>query len=301
MKAFITGVHGQLGHDAALEFMSRGHIAVGCGTKPEAGNCPCEYTVLDICDADAVMRTLTRVAPDEVVHCAAWTAVDAAERAENREKVRAINVHGTENIARACAECGAKLIFISSDYVFPGTGDSAWAADCRDFAPCNFYGQTKLDGERIVSILLERYFIVRTSWLYGINGTNFVKTMLRLGETHSTLRVVDDQIGTPTYSRDLARLLADMAEGERYGVYNASNEGGYISWCDFARAIFARAGLDVRVDGVTTAEYGAEAVRPLNSRFDKSKLAARGFAPLPTWEDALERFLSELAKTEEQG
>lgn len=301
MTVFITGVHGQLGHDAALEFLSRGYVAVGCGSRDDVGNCPCDYITLDICDKAAVMREIKRIQPNVVLHCAAWTAVDAAEHAENREKVRAINVQGTANIAHACCEVDAKMIFISTDYVFSGMGSAPWAADCRDFAPCNYYGQTKLDGERAVKSVLNKYFIVRTSWLYGVNGTNFVKTMLRLGNTHDTLRVVADQIGTPTYSRDLAGLLADMAESEAYGVYNAANEGGYISWCDFAHAIFDNAGVAVNVLPTTTAEYGAAAVRPLNSRFDTTKLTAQGFAPLPPWEDALKRFLSELAQTEEQG
>lgn len=295
MRVLITGVNGQLGHDAALEFAARGHSVIGTGTAAAERT---GYMRLDICDFDAVSRIVSAVRPDAVIHCAAWTAVDAAERAENREAVRAVNVRGTENLARACKSVGCKMLYISTDYVFPGTGSAPWTADGRDFAPCNYYGQTKLEGEFAVSDRLESFFVVRTAWLYGLNGNNFVKTMLRLARTHDTLRVVADQLGTPTYSRDLARLLADMAQSDRYGFYNASNEGGFISWYDFACAIFKREGLDTQVIPVTTAEYGAEAPRPLNSRLDKSKLVRQGFAPLPVWQDALERFLTELHSME---
>ena len=291
MKILITGVNGQLGHDAAQEFYSRGHSVIGTGTA--AHNRP-GYMQLDIRDRDAASRIIKEISPDVVVHCAAWTAVDAAESAENCDAVRSVNVTGSKNLALACNSCGCKMIYISTDYVFPGTGSTPWAADCRDFAPCNYYGQTKLEGELAVSEILDNYFIVRTAWLFGLNGNNFVKTMLRLTKTHNTLRVVDDQIGTPTYSRDLARLLADMAESNKYGFYNATNEGGFISWCEFARAIFSHEGLSTNVIPVTSAEYGAPAPRPFNSRLDKSKLTQQGFAMLPTWQDALDRFLAEL-------
>ena len=297
MRVLITGVNGQLGHDAALEFAARGHSVTGTGTAPSERP---DYVRLDLRDGDAVSRAVDEVMPDAVIHCAAWTAVDAAERTENREAVRAVNVHGTENLARACKNTGCKMLYISTDYVFPGTGDAPWTADCRDFAPCNFYGQTKLEGEFAVSDNLENFFVVRTAWLYGQNGNNFVKTMRRLARTHDTIRVVADQIGTPTYSRDLARLLADMAQSVRYGFYNATNEGGFISWYDFARAIIEREGFDTQVIPVTTAEYGAEAPRPLNSRLDKSKLVRQGFAPLPAWQDALDRFLAGLHSTENE-
>lgn len=297
MNVLITGARGQLGHDAATEFAARGHAVTGTASAPEAGE---SYRPLDIRDKDAAARVIESARPDIVIHCAAWTAVDAAERAENRERVRAVNAQGTANIARACAEQGCKMLYISTDYVFPGTGSAPWSADCREFAPCNHYGRTKREGERAVEEALREYFIVRTSWLYGARGSNFVKTMIRLSKTHDSLRVVADQIGTPTYSRDLARLIADMAESDRYGHYNAANEGGYISWCDFARAIFARTGAQTRVQPVTTAEYGAPAARPLNSRLDTGKLIRQGFAPLPTWQDALGRFLCELDRMEEQ-
>ena len=295
MRVLITGVNGQLGHDAAEELAARGHSVIGTGTA--AAERP-GYVRLDIRDADAVSGVVSAVRPDALIHCAAWTAVDAAERAENREAVRTVNVLGTENLARACKTTGCKMLYISSDYVFPGTGSAPWTADGRELAPCNYYGQTKLEGEFAVSNTLDSFFIVRTSWLYGLNGNNFVKTVLRLARTHGTLRIVADQIGTPTYSRDLARLLADMAQSDRYGFYNAANSGGFISWYDFACAILAREGFDTQVIPVTTAEYGAEAPRPLNSRLDKGKLVRQGFAPLPAWQNALDRFLVELHSTE---
>ena len=295
MRILITGVNGQLGHDAALEFAARGHSVTGTGTAPAERP---DYMRLDIRDPDAVSRAVDAAMPDAVIHCAAWTAVDAAERAENREAVRAVNVRGTENIARACKSAGSKMIYISTDYVFPGVGSEPWPADGSELSPCNYYGQTKLEGEFAVTDKLDNFFVVRTSWLYGLNGNNFVKTMRLAARTHDMLRVVNDQIGTPTYSRDLARLLADMAQSGRYGFYNAANEGGFISWCDFARRLFEREGLDTHITPVTTAEYGAEAPRPLNSRLDKSKLVRQGFAPLPEWQDALDRFLVELHGTE---
>ncbi len=300
MKVFVTGVAGQLGHDMVNELVRRGHEAVGSDLAPVYSGAAdgtavtaAPYEPLDITDAAAVARVLNAVRPDAVVHCAAWTAVDAAEEPENQPKVRAINAGGTRNIAQACRALDCKMVYISTDYVFNGQGTAPWAPDCTDFRPLNFYGETKLEGERAVAETLVRYFIVRIAWVFGVNGKNFIKTMLKLGETHDTLRVVNDQIGTPTYTFDLARLLADMVETEKYGFYHATNEGGYISWYDFACEIFRQAGNDrVRVYPVSTAEYGAsKAARPFNSRLDKRKLVENGFAPLPPWQDALRRYL----------
>ena len=286
MKVLVTGANGQLGHDVVEELRRRGQETIGV-----------DIADMDITDDEAVQRTLLSVSPDAVVHCAAWTAVDAAEAAENREMVRRVNVNGTASLAKACHMIGCKMMYLSTDYVFDGRGSEPWRADCKAFAPLSVYGQTKLEGELAVREVLDRYFIVRISWVFGINGNNFVKTMLRLGEKHDSLRVVCDQIGTPTYTRDLARLLADMLETEKYGFYHATNEGGYLSWADFARRIFSEAGKLVEVIPVTTAEYGSsKAKRPLNSRLDKSKLVENGFRPLPTWQDALKRYLKELEK-----
>ena len=287
MKIFVTGANGQLGHDVVEELSRRGHTAVGSDLS---GDCP-----LDITDADAVTRVLGEIRPDAVIHCAAWTAVDAAEDAENRDKVQAINGGGTRNIALACRALGCKLLYISTDYVFDGQGETPWQPDCRDYAPLNAYGRSKLAGEEAVRALTERYFIVRIAWVFGLHGGNFVKTMLRLSESHDTLRVVCDQVGTPTYTPDLSRLLADMIETDRYGVYHATNEGGYISWYEFACEIFRQAGKTVNVIPVTTAEYGlSKAARPMNSRLDKRKLVENGFTPLPDWRDALGRYLKTL-------
>lgn len=300
MRVFVTGVGGQLGHDVMNELHKRGHEGIGSDIAPQYSGAQdgsavttMPYIQLDITDAAAVSRVLREVKPDAVVHCAAWTAVDAAEDAENQPKVRAINAEGTANIAEVCKELDCKMVYISTDYVFNGQGETPWQPDCKDYAPLNFYGQTKLEGELAVSSRLEKYFIVRIAWVFGKNGKNFIKTMLKLGETHDTLRVVSDQIGTPTYTLDLSRLLVDMIETEKYGYYHATNEGGYISWYDFARAIFRAAGMNVNVLPVTTAEYGeSKAKRPFNSRLDKSKLTDNGFQPLPDWQDALERYMS---------
>lgn len=299
MKIFVTGVGGQLGHDVMNELAKRGHTGVGSDIAPaysgiQDGSAVCgmPYAQLDITDAAAVSRVLNDVKPDAVIHCAAWTAVDAAEDAENRPKVRSINVDGTRHIAGACKALGCKMMYISTDYVFNGQGTEPWQPDCEDYAPLNVYGETKLGGELAVKELVEKFFIVRIAWVFGLNGNNFIKTMLKLGQTHDTLRVVNDQIGTPTYTLDLARLLADMIETEKYGVYHATNEGGYISWADFAKEIFRQAGMNVNVIPVTTAEYGlSKAARPFNSRLDKGKLAENGFAPLPDWRDAVGRYL----------
>lgn len=299
MKVFVTGVGGQLGHDVMNELHKRGYEGVGSDIAPQYSGAQdgsavttMPYIRLDITDAAAVSRVLDEIKPDAVVHCAAWTAVDAAEDAENQPKVRAINAEGTANIAEVCKELDCKMVYISTDYVFNGQGERPWQPDCKDYAPLNFYGQTKLEGELAVSSRLEKYFIVRIAWVFGLNGKNFIKTMLKLGETHDTLRVVNDQIGTPTYTLDLSRLLVDMIETDKYGYYHATNEGGYISWYDFACAIFKTAGMNVTVQPVTTAEYGeSKAKRPFNSRLDKSKLTDNGFQPLPTWQDALERYM----------
>ena len=302
MKLFITGVGGQLGHDVMNELHKRGLEAVGSDIAPGYSGIAdgsyvtvAPYVPLDITDGEAVARVLEEVRPDAVIHCAAWTAVDAAEDADKQPLVRAINVSGTAHIAAACRKIGAKMMYISTDYVFDGQGETPWEPDCTDFAPLNVYGQTKLEGEMAVRETLDRHFIVRIAWVFGLNGKNFIKTMLALGKKYDTLRVVSDQIGTPTYTLDLARLLADMIVTEKYGTYHATNGGGYISWCDFAREIFRQAGYATEVQAVTTAEYGlSKAARPFNSRLDKSKLAENGFTPLPEWQDALSRYLKEI-------
>ena len=284
MKALVTGVKGQLGFDVVNELKNRGHDAVGVDIEE-----------MDITDPESVSRVIGEAAPDVVIHCAAWTAVDAAEDPENIAKVRAVNVGGTRNIAQVCKKLDCKMMYISTDYVFNGQGTQPWQPDCKDYAPLNVYGQTKLEGELAVADTLEKYFIVRIAWVFGKNGSNFIKTMLNVGKKHDTVRVVSDQIGTPTYTLDLARLLVDMAESEKYGYYHATNEGGYISWYDFTCEIYKQAGYATRVVPVTTAEYGlSKAARPFNSRLDKSKLAENGFQPLPAWQDALQRYLKEI-------
>ncbi|MEE1357038.1 MAG: dTDP-4-dehydrorhamnose reductase [Clostridia bacterium] len=293
MKVFVTGVGGQLGHDVVNELKKRGYDTIGSDILDFCGGM--EYVSLDITDASAVSRTLTQIKPDAVVHCAAWTAVDAAEDEENRDKVYAINVSGTENIAKACRKLDCKMIYISTDYVFDGQGEEPWKPDCKDYAPLCVYGKTKLEGELAVSNILDKYFIVRIAWVFGKNGKNFIKTMLNVGKKYDTVRVVCDQIGTPTYTVDLARLLVDMCESEKYGYYHATNEGGYISWYDFTCEIFRQAGYVTNVVAVTTEEYGlSKAARPHNSRLDKSKLTEQGFTSLPDWKDALERYLKEI-------
>lgn len=304
MKFFVTGVGGQLGHDVMNELLKRGHEGVGSDIQTAYNgiidNSPMSkapYIPLDITDADAVEKVATAVNPDAVIHCAAWTAVDLAENAENQEKVRAINAGGTQNIANVCKKLNCKMTYISTDYVFDGQGTTPWKPDCKDYKPLNVYGQTKLEGELAVSRTLDKYFIVRIAWVFGLNGKNFIKTMLNVGKTHDTVRVVNDQIGTPTYTLDLARLLIDMNETDKYGYYHATNEGGYISWYDFTKEIYRQAGYTTQVVPVTTAEYGlSKAARPFNSRLDKSKLVEAGFTPLPTWQDALRRYLQEIGQ-----
>lgn len=295
MKILVTGAAGQLGHDVMLELSARGLEAVGSDI-PAAPSMPgFPWAAMDITDADAVEKTLTDLRPDAVIHCAAWTAVDDAEDEENQPKVRAINAQGTANLAKACKTIDCKMLYISTDYVFNGQGETPWQPDCTDYAPLSVYGQTKLDGEKAVAETLEKFFVVRIAWVFGLNGKNFVKTMLNVGKKYDTVRVVNDQIGTPTYTPDLARLLADMIVTDKYGYYHATNEGGYISWYDFTCEIFRQAGYDTRVVPVTTAEYGlSKAARPFNSRLDKSKLVANGFTPLPDWKDALARYLSQV-------
>lgn len=294
MKVFVTGVGGQLGYDVVNELIRRGHDVIGSDIL-ESVNLQVEYISLDITDLNAVEKVLFKVAPDAVVHCAAWTAVDAAEDEENQDKVRQINVNGTENIALTCKKLDCKMIYISTDYVFNGQGTEPWQADCKEYAPLSVYGKTKLEGELAVSENLDKYYIVRIAWVFGVNGKNFIKTMLNVGKKYNEVRVVSDQIGTPTYTYDLSRLLVDMLETDKYGYYHATNEGGYISWYDFTCEIFKQAGYSTAVTPVTTAEYGiSKAARPFNSRLDKSKLAENGFKPLPTWQDALNRYLKEI-------
>ncbi len=311
MKVFVTGAAGQLGHDVLNELAARGHEGIGSDIN-EAYSGVCDgtaaekmpYIPLDITDADAVRRVLENVRPDVVVHCAAWTAVDLAEEEEKQETVRAVNAEGTRNIAVLCRELGAKMVYISTDYVFNGEGQEPWQPDCKDYSPLNVYGRTKLEGELAVSESLDKYFIVRIAWVFGKSGKNFIRTMLNVGKNHDRLTVVNDQIGTPTYTYDLARLLVDMIETEKYGYYHATNEGGYISWYDFSVEIFRQAAEmghpeydaeHLTVVPVTTEEYGiSKAARPFNSRLDRSKLAENGFEPLPDWKDALSRYLKEI-------
>lgn len=302
MKVLVTGVAGQLGHDVMNELAKRGYDGIGTdiadsysGVQDNTAVVGMPYVQLDITDAESVEKTIKEIKPDVVVHCAAWTAVDAAEDEENRDKVFAVNVEGTKNIARICKEIDAKMVYTSTDYVFDGQGTEPWKPDCKEYAPLNIYGQSKLDGELAVSEILDKYFIVRIAWVFGTNGNNFIKTMLKVGKKFDTLRVVNDQIGTPTYTYDLARLLVDMIETDKYGYYHATNEGGYISWYDFACEIFRQAGYLTNVNPVTTEEYGiSKAKRPFNSRLDKTKLVENGFTPLPDWQNALKRYLDEI-------
>ena len=301
MKAFVTGVGGQLGHDVVNE-LKRNHFDVvgsdiqvtysGIQDGSEVVSAP--YVQLDITDKEAVLTTIGEIHPDVIIHCAAWTAVDAAEEEVNKAKVEAINHLGTKYMAEAAKSVDAKMLYLSTDYVFDGKGERPWQPDDKNYAPLNYYGQTKLEGELAVSSTLDKFFIVRIAWVFGLNGKNFIKTMINVGKTHDTVRVVNDQIGTPTYTLDLARLLVDMVETEKYGYYHATNEGGYISWYDFCCEFYRQYGLETKVIPVTTAEYGlSKAARPFNSRLDKSKLVNEGFEPLPVWQDAVKRYLKE--------
>ena len=311
MKVLVTGVAGQLGHDMMNELAKRGYEGIGSdiaksynGIQDGTPVVSMPYVQMDITDKASVEKVLTEVNADAVIHCAAWTAVDLAEDEDKKDKVHAVNAEGTKNIAEVCKKLDSKMVYTSTDYVFNGQGEEPWQPDCKDYQPLNVYGQSKLDGELAVSETLDKYFIVRIAWVFGKNGNNFIKTMLKVGKNHDKLRVVNDQIGTPTYTFDLARLLVDMIETDKYGYYHATNEGGYISWYDFTKEIFRQAveqghteyGEDrITVDPVTTAEYGvSKAARPFNSRLDKKKLVENGFTPLPTWQDALGRYLKEL-------
>lgn len=311
MKVLVTGVGGQLGHDVMNELAKRGYEGIGSdiaesynGIQDGTPVVSMPYVQMDITDKASVEKVLTEVNADAVIHCAAWTAVDLAEDEDKKDKVHAVNAEGTKNIAEVCKKLDSKMVYTSTDYVFNGQGEEPWQPDCKDYQPLNVYGQSKLDGELAVSETLDKYFIVRIAWVFGKNGNNFIKTMLKVGKNHDKLRVVNDQIGTPTYTFDLARLLVDMIETDKYGYYHATNEGGYISWYDFTKEIFRQAveqghteyGEDrITVDPVTTAEYGvSKAARPFNSRLDKKKLVENGFTPLPTWQDALGRYLKEL-------
>ena len=303
MRFFVTGVCGQLGHDVVNELIKRGHSAVGSdiadsylGVQDGSEVTKAPYVKLDITDEAAVKKLFAEGFSDGkidvIVHCAAWTAVDAAEDEANKPKVKAINADGSRYLAEAAKNIDAKMIYISTDYVFNGQGDTPWQPDQKDYAPLNYYGETKLMGEQAVSSTLSKYFIVRIAWVFGLNGKNFIKTMLNVGKTHLEVRVVNDQIGTPTYTLDLARLLVDMAETEKYGYYHATNEGGFISWYDFTKEIYKQAGMNTKVTPVTTAEYGlSKAARPFNSRLSKDKLVENGFKPLPDWKDAVKRYL----------
>ena len=311
MKVLVTGVAGQLGHDVMNELAKRSYEGIGSdiaesynGIQDGTPVVSMPYVQMDITDKASVEKVLTEVNADAVIHCAAWTAVDLAEDEDKKDKVHAVNAEGTKNIAEVCKKLDSKMVYTSTDYVFNGQGEEPWQPDCKDYQPLNVYGQSKLDGELAVSETLDKYFIVRIAWVFGKNGNNFIKTMLKVGKNHDKLRVVNDQIGTPTYTFDLARLLVDMIETDKYGYYHATNEGGYISWYDFTKEIFRQAveqghteyGEDrITVDPVTTAEYGvSKAARPFNSRLDKKKLVENGFTPLPAWQDALGRYLKEL-------
>ncbi len=306
MKVFVTGVGGQLGHDVMNELAKRGYEGIGSdlapvysGIQDESAVTKMPYVSMDITDREQVEKVISEAAPDVIVHCAAWTAVDLAEDEDKKAKVKSINTDGVQNIADVAKKLDAKMIYISTDYVFDGQGEEPWQPDCKDYAPLNYYGETKLGGELAVANTLEKYFIVRIAWVFGLNGKNFIKTMLNVGKTHDTVRVVNDQIGTPTYTLDLSVLLVDMLETEKYGYYHATNEGGYISWYDFTKEIYRQAGYTTEVQPVTTEEYGlSKAARPFNSRLDKSKLVENGFKPLPTWQDALSRYLDALKDIE---
>ena len=301
MKFFVTGVNGQLGHDVMNELHKRGYQGVGSDLAPAYAGVAdgsavtaMPYAALDITDKEAVERVLREVCPDVVIHCAAWTDVDMAEDDDKVALVRKVNADGTRNIAQVCKALDCKMLYLSTDYVFDGKGTEPWKPDCKDYRPLDVYGQTKLEGELAVADTLSKFFIVRIAWVFGLNGKNFIKTMINVGKTHEEVRVVNDQIGTPTYTYDLARLLVDMCETEKYGYYHATNEGGYISWYDFCVEFYRQYGLTTRVIPVTTQEYGlSKAARPFNSRLDKSKLVENGFTPLPTWQDAVARYLKE--------
>ena len=308
MKILVTGVGGQLGHDVMNELAKRGMEGIGTDLAPSYSGIQdgtavtkMPYKAMDITNESQVQSVFEEVRPDGVIHCAAWTAVDDAEDEDKQELVWNINAQGTKLIAECCKQYDSKMLYLSTDYVFDGTGETPWDPDCQEYDPLNVYGKSKLAGEQAVAQILDKYFIVRIAWVFGVNGGNFIKTMLRVGENHDTLTVVDDQIGTPTYTFDLARLLVDMIDSEKYGYYHATNEGGYISWYDFAVEIFRQAAArgkscyspeHLTVNPVTTEQYGvSKAKRPFNSRLEKGKLRQNGFTPLPDWKDALSRYL----------
>ena len=305
MRILVTGVCGQLGHDVMNELIGRGLEGIGTdiqssysGVSDGSAVCDSPYISLDITDRERVQSVIEEIKPDVIIHCAAWTAVDLAEEEENKAKVDAINHLGTKYIAEAAKTVDAKMVYISTDYVFDGQGTKPWKPDDKNYAPLNVYGMSKLDGELAVSSILAKYFIVRIAWVFGLNGKNFIRTMVNVGRTHDSVRVVNDQIGTPTYTLDLARLLVDMVETEKYGYYHASNSeaepGGYISWYDLCVEIYRQCGLSTSIVPVSTDEYGLlKAKRPFNSRLDKGKLADAGFRPLPDWKDAVRRYLME--------
>ena len=303
MKVLVTGVGGQLGHDVMNELEKRGYEGIGtdlaesyAGIQDGSAVTVMPYVQLDITDREAVSRIIAELKPDAVIHCAAWTNVDGAEDPEKQPLVHKINAEGTRHIAEAAKAVDAKMLYLSTDYVFDGQGDRPWEPDDKCYAPLNVYGQSKLDGELAVAGTLTKFFIVRIAWVFGLNGKNFIKTMINVGKTHDTVRVVNDQIGTPTYTLDLSRLLVDMIETEKYGYYHATNEGGFISWYDFCCEFYRQYGLATKVIPVTTKEYGLSvAARPFNSRLDKKKLVEAGFKPLPAWQDAVSRYLKEAA------
>ena len=301
MKVFVTGVNGQLGHDVVNELIKKGHTVIGSditdkynGVSDGSFVTTNTYKGLDITDKTKVDELLLDIKPEAIIHCAAWTAVDLAEDEDKKAKVFNINVNGTKYLANVAKEIDAKMLYLSTDYVFNGQGDRPWKPDDKEFEPLNYYGETKLMGEKVISNILDKYFIVRIAWVFGLNGNNFIKTMINVGKTHDEVRVVYDQIGTPTYTYDLARLLVDMIETDKYGYYHATNEGGYISWYDFTKEIYKQYGLNTKVTPVSTKEYGlSKAARPFNSRLDKTKLVENGFTPLPDYKDAIARYLKE--------
>lgn len=295
MKIFITGVEGQLGYDAAKEALTRGYEVVGSDRAEKSSNPSLRYISLDLTDKEATVKVLREEKPDAVIHCAAWTAVDDAEDPGNYDKVMGINEEATKTLAALSKELDSKIVYISTDYVFGGQGEEPWEPDFKEFAPLNVYGISKLRGEKAVEDHTNKFFVVRISWVFGIYGNNFVKTMRNVGRKAEEVRVVMDQIGLPTYTFDLAKLLLDMIETEEYGYYHATNEGEYISWYDLTKEIYKVLDMDTTVIPVTTEEYGlSKAERPYNSRLTLGKLAEKGFKPLPHWKDALQRYLKEL-------